>query len=904
MRNTSFWMLLSGVSFAAFGVAAPAAAQDVSDEIVVTAQKREEAIQDVPIAVSAFSDEQLLEQGIDGGYDLVQSVPNVTFSKTNFTTYNFQIRGVGAESVAGSADAGVGVHLNNAPLTTNRLFEADFYDVQRVEVLRGPQGTLFGRNATGGVVNVITRQPTDTFEGSLRGEYASFDSYRLTGVANVPIIPDGVMGLRVAATSLDREGFVTNSVNGERVDGRDILAARATLSFNPTDTLSAWLMFEHFEEDDDRSRVAKQLCATDNGPASVNGQAVVNPVARGFFSQGCLPARLTDPASLGAVNSLATLGGSWAAIVGAISSNPNAGIVQDSDLRRIQSSFQPVYRAEEDAALLNITWDLTDALTFTSLTSWSQDSYFTFQDYNRIVPLTPYNFIPGLTAVDGTFCDPQLGCFDRIASADISASETRQWTQELRLQSNFDGPLNFSIGGIYIDYQVEPVDYWVFSNSLTIASLALGGAAFVDFNNPPDGSGHNYYLNRTQLYELSAWAAMGEVYYEPFEDFTITGGLRFTHDEKDVFPVSPLLFGFLSGVFVPPPVPHQHAEFEELTGRLGFDWLLDNTGLTDRTLLYAFYSRGYKGGGFNPPGSVGIAGVTATFDPEFVNAYEIGVKNTLFDGDMIFNATGFHYDYEGYQISRIVQRTSINENIDATVQGLELEFAWEPFEGLRFNGTVGHLATEISGGESLDVFNRAQGDPSWTLIHDPFNGQACLAPTAFFTAPVMGIINAAPGALGGACSVGGSAIGLSANNANPALRTIEGAGPAPGGGVFLDGNELPNAPEWTISFGLEYTWALGGGWEATARGDYFRQGESFMRIFNTDADRLDAYENVNLLFRVAQPERGLAIEAFVQNATDEVAITDAYLTDDSSGLFRNIFLTEPRVFGLRVSAEY
>ena len=896
MRN-SIWMLVSGVSLAAL-TATPAVAQVVSDEIVVTATKREEAIQDVPIAVSAFSDEQLLAQGIDGGYDLVQSVPNVTFSKTNFTGYNFQIRGVGAEAVATGADDGVGVHLNNAPLTTNRLFEADFYDVERVEVLRGPQGTLYGRNATGGVVNVITQQPTGEFQGSLRLEAASFDSRRVTGVVDIPLMDDGVLGLRLAATSLQRDGFVTNTVNGERVDGREIWAGRATLAWNPTTNLSAWLMYEHFSEDDDRSRVAKQLCITDNGPGSVNGEAVTSPVARGFFSQGCLPGRLDDPASLGAVNSLATLGGSWAAIVGAISGNPNEGVQQDPNLRHIQSVFEPVYQAEEDVALLNIRWDLSDALALTSLTSWSEDSYYTFQDYNRIVPVTAFNEIPGLIAADGTFCDPQLGCVDRIASADISAEWSNQWSQELRLESNFDGPLNFSLGAIYIDYEAAPSDYYVFSNSLTITTYALGGGALVDLNNPPDGTGQNYYLNRTQLYQLSSFAAMGEAYWTPFEDFTVTAGVRFTQDEKDVYPVSPMLFGFLSGVVVPPPVPHQNAEFEETTGRLGFDWKVD-TGFTDETLLYAFYSRGYKGGGFNPPGSVGIAGVNATFDPEFVNAYEIGMKNTLMGGEMIFNATGFYYDYQGYQISRIVQRTSINENIDATVTGAELELVWRPTDGWRINSTLGYLGTEITGGTSLDVFDRAQGDPDWTLIHDPFNGQACLAPTSFFDAGMMGAINGSNGAaLGGACDpLGGNPLGLSA-------LTIEGAGPAPGGGVFLEGNELPNAPNWTFSLGVEYTWALGGGWEATARGDYFRQGDSYMRIFNTEADELDGYENINLLFRVAQPDRGLAIEAFVQNATDEVAITDAYLTDDSSGLFRNIFLTDPRIIGLRLTAEY
>jgi outer membrane receptor protein involved in Fe transport len=893
MRNKSMWsrILASGVSLAALGAVAPAAAQEVSDEIVVTAQKREQAIQDVPIAVSAFTDTQLLNQGIDGGYDLVQSVPNVTFSKTNFTTYNFQIRGVGYESVAAGADAGVGVHFNNAPLTTNRLFEADFYDVQRVEVLRGPQGTLFGRNATGGVVNIISRQPTGEFEGMLRAEAANYDSTRFTGVINVPLIGDDVLGLRVAATSLEREGFVTNTVTGDRVDGRDIWAARATLAWNPTLNISSWLMYEHFEENDNRSRVGKQLCITDPGPASVNGQAVVNPVARGFFAQGCTPGRLTDPASLGTVNSLSTLGGSFAALVGAAPFNVNAGLVQDSNLRHIESVFEPVYQAQEDVALLNIAVDLSDTLTLTSLTSWSQDDYYTFQDYNRIVPAVQFNFVPGLTAADGTFCDPQLGCHNRLATADISAASSVPWAQELRLQSNFDGPLNFSIGAIAIDYSAEPVDYWVFSNSLTMAALALGLGAGVDPGWPPSGLGRNYYLNRTELYELNAWAGMGEVYYEPFDGFTITAGLRYTHDEKDIFPVSPVL---LSGAPTP-PVPHQHAEFDETTGRLGFDWHLD-TGFTDQTLLYAFYSRGYKGGGFNPPSSVGIAGITDTFAPEFVNAYEVGVKNTLFDGHMTFNATAFMYDYEGYQISRIVNRSSVNENIDAEVRGAEFELLWEPVDGLRINGTLGLLDTEITGGSSLDVMNRAQGNPAWTLIHDPLTAQNCLAPTSFFTAGMMAVINGNPFALGNACGTG-NPLGLSA-------LTIAGAGPSPDGGVFLEGNQLPNAPEWTLSFGVEYTWALGGGWEATARGDYFRQSDSYMRIFNTDADLLEGYDNINLLFRVAQPDDGYAIEVFVQNLSDESAITDSYLTDDSSGLFRNIFLTDPRIFGLRLTLDY
>ena len=163
--------LVVGASAVALSsVASPAWSQNVIQELVVTAQKREEALQDVPIAVSAFNQDTLEKAKIDGGPNLVIAVPNVNFSKGNFTGYNFQIRGIGSKLVAGSGDAGTGIHLNNAPLLSNNLFETEFYDVERVEVLRGPQGTLYGRNATGGVVNMITAKPIDEFEAMIRGE--------------------------------------------------------------------------------------------------------------------------------------------------------------------------------------------------------------------------------------------------------------------------------------------------------------------------------------------------------------------------------------------------------------------------------------------------------------------------------------------------------------------------------------------------------------------------------------------------------------------------------------------------------------------------------------------------------------------------------------------------------------
>ena len=209
---------ISGFAVPAFAQQARPAQQNttVIEELVVTAQKKEEALQDVPIAVSAFSQDSLEAQKIDGGPNLQQAIPNVSFAKGNFTnSFNFAIRGIGNKAVGVSTDGGVGVHLNNAPMQSGNLFDAEFFDVERVEVLRGPQGTLYGRNATGGVVNIITAKPTDAFEAEIRAEIGNYSTQKLRGMVNMPIIGDK-LAVRVAGNYLDRKSTRLNSSHSDR----------------------------------------------------------------------------------------------------------------------------------------------------------------------------------------------------------------------------------------------------------------------------------------------------------------------------------------------------------------------------------------------------------------------------------------------------------------------------------------------------------------------------------------------------------------------------------------------------------------------------------------------------------------------------------------------------------------
>ncbi|ODT60666.1 MAG: hypothetical protein ABS77_09535 [Phenylobacterium sp. SCN 69-14] len=882
--------LIAGASAGAL-VSSPVWAQDggaVIEELVVTAQKREESLQDVPIAVSAFNQESLKRQGIDGGQNLQLAVPNVTFSKTNGGGFNFVIRGIGSKVGSVTGDRAIGVHLNNAPLTANNLVEAEFYDVERVEVLRGPQGTLFGRNATGGVLNIITAKPKPQFEAMLRGEIGNYDSRKLRGMINLPVTD--TLAVRLAGSYLRRGGYGVNLTTGNDIDDRDLFSVRGSVRWSPTDRISVLGVWEHFEEDDHRSRIGKQFCSKDNGPASVGGVALSsNPVlARiegGLLGQGCRATSVYAPDALGTPNYLAAVEGIFALRAGVINDDPYAGKFQTPGLRDIESRFDPLYKTDSDVALLNIAIDVTEGLTLTSLTSYSTTNSLSQEDYTRARPTT--GFLNTAATPGGFLNDPQVGLSDRMYTFDYTGGATTQWSQESRLQSSFDGPLNFSVGGIYVDFEQKSFQY-VIANGFTAFAYQTQGSApcpagsttciYVDPGFPPNGEGHNYFLSQ-QPYRLKASAAFGEVYWQANENLKLTGGLRYTNDKKKAVNIPTRILQPGRGYPLGSPT-EQVANFDAVTGRLGFDWKPELDFSSD-TLIYAFYSKGYKGGGVNPVAAIGFAGTRPTFDPEFVNSYEVGTKNTLLDGALRLNATAFYYDYKNYQVSKIANRQSIIENVDATVKGAEIEFVWSPMSGLRLNGNIGLLDSEIKSGASIDTFDRTAGNPNFMVLKS-ITGQTCIAPPAVVAAALTAVNNGAP--------------------ITALLTVCTGASASEGIAKDLKGKSLPNAPKTTFSLGAQYDWTLGGDWNASVRADYYRQDETFARVYNTEADRLKAWENVNLSVQVENRTMGLTVEGFIKNATNEKALTDFFLSD--SVLFRNGFFTEPRTYGLAVTKTF
>jgi outer membrane receptor protein involved in Fe transport len=1006
--------------------------QGTVQALIVTAQKREENIQDVPIAMSAFSQEELTRSQVAGGPDLITQVPNMTFTKTNFSSYSIQIRGIGTQAISATTDAAVAVAFNNTPFIRNRFFEQEFYDLQRVEVLRGPQGTLYGRNATAGVVNMISQKPSFGYEAKLSADIGNFNSSRLEGMINLPLVDDKV-ALRVAGAWTKRDGYDLNQITGNRIDGRDLWSTRTTLRFEPSDNLHANLLWEHFQENDDRLRSGKQLChehevtsiaapdstgqwrtfLTPNHFQTLGERGLPNIFAgvQATFSQGCAPASLYSPDSFETPNGLSLPYYVPLSQIGlpAALNDPYVSRTQSHDLRVIESTVDPKYWAKSDLVELQFSLDLANDLTLTSETGYNGDRIFSSQDYNRFNTASgafrqPTDFpfpnrdgvlLPGPNG--GIFCDPQVGCADRLVAVDVSTAKSRQFSEELRLASNFDGAFNFSVGANFLRYDTED-KYYVFINTLTlalanrsglppyiggvsdnreclpyglqppnpnaaydVAAGVNGGCGYIDPN--PIGSvndlGHNYFLSKNP-YKLISYAVFGESYYNITDNLKLTAGLRWTVDKKEAPRIPSWLLASNTAGYPVAEVIGQ--EWREPTGRVTLDWKPD-LSFTDASLIYASYAHGYKAGGANPPAAAvvgyGLSDVTSnlvaqsatqpkTFDPEFVNALEVGSKNTLLDGRMTFNIDGFYYDYTGYQISYIVNRSAVNLNFDAKVWGAELEADWRPLENLRLGLKGGYEKTRVADGmRAIDVMDRTAGDPNWIVVSPfPTFPSNCILPVSLFVgqpAPDGSALNGMSGSGPQLVNLGGPgggnsggcelayALNLDPVTDAPYVDLTNWTGPvaqgdlssllvhpnypgfnpatAPnhGEGIYKDlsGKELPNAPHFTATVTADYTLPLPSDWLMTLHTDLYYQSEAWTRIFNTPGyDKLKAFTNVNLAAIFTNDDAGWKVMAYVKNVLDRDNITGAFLNSDDSGLTTNVFLTEPRLYGVRITKEW
>ncbi len=1041
------------------------------EELIVTAQRVAESIQDVPIAVTALPDDMLADRQIINPSDLQLNAPNVSFSATNFGGSNFSIRGIGQLVISRSGEAGVSSHVNEIAVATN-LNAIEFFDVERIEILRGPQGTLFGRNATGGALNVVTKMPSvDSVEGFADVEAGGYNHSRLKGALNLPLTSD--IAFRVSGFKLERDGYVENVAYGQRdasgraipgidddVDGRNLWASRATLSWDMTDRASAWVQYSVFREDDDRVRVSNQICKRHVLPTT-----------------GCVPDEFGwETPHLGSTTGGIFGGAAGALPAGAPGTNPALydyprPVIET--FREMHTDMEPVFQQKED--LWSFGFDYEFDQISVSLVGAARDyETLTQQDYLMDVgprlaatPQNPAGIWPTSTPAGGAGAEwtsetcnvaegtggIRGGCIfpthqDRVFAYDQLDVNGKYFTLEAKAHSDFDGQFNFLAGASRHEDR-NYGGYYVLANTLDLVSnygsVALGAPPlypgyFYNTNNPEDGG---------PLQE--GRALFGELYYDATDRLKFTAGLRFNEDEKAVSDSS-LLFnsidvaGAVQGLFGPNPIwlrsglfsemaaaaanpaaslsenssrtlefhnatgvysqnaptaigslaaigaaqaigaqiaagllPIQFvpqaiaglplppifkgtvgallsrnpaliardaglaagaqafamianalgpvpvfgetrwvnnnptdARWQEVSGRVGFDYQLG-----DNTMLYGFFSRGYKPGGFNPAIPVHFQDTSPfTFDAEQISSLETGIKTSLMDGGLILYGAAFTYDYSGLQVTRIRNNSSINENVDAAISGLELEGQWRPaaMPGLLVDFAYSLLNAKAKDTLSIDPINRTGGNPDYILLNniDPgsLTGINFVARESQITPPVLAAFVASLPVTTQALLRGytGANILYPPNAAGVAIPAYfsrsfldaVGVETLDGVPVDLDGNDLPNAPRHTARIGLAHTWEIGSGL-LTLRWDYYWQSKSYAREFNAVGDEIDAWAQHNLML-VYESGGGWSARAWVRNLLDEEIVTGKYLTSDTSGFFRNYFVTEPQIYG--VSLRY
>lgn len=653
---------LSASALTLAAISAPAAAQEAEtfqiEELVVTAEKREQALQDVPVAVSAYTSAQRDVRGMTNIQDFVNFTPGMNYSGTD----RVSLRGAGRNTYYIGNDPGVAGYTDGFySASSSELFKSPLF-VERTEVLRGPQGTLYGRNAMGGAINTISKRPSHDFSGEIRAGYANYDRTKIEGVLSVPVA-DNLRFKVGGSQDWQREGFIKNI--GGANEGATIKRTYFELQAEaePTEQLNIWARYSRSNWDD----------STGVGDRLAN---LITPYDTTRFFQpigGLVP------------------NGQFGAL------SPNPGVNDPYT----QSTNRDGYGQLRGNHLFTttITYDLGWA-ELKYIGGFQQYNYQTGGDYDATNRTDSYlmNEIPVFSDLTTDFDEHK-----------------RYFSNEINLSSNSDGPLNWILG-LYqykeeyrqriqlaspLQAQLERPAFY-YSAATGVMSLAAAGL-------PTTNGSRNFFDAQSEL-ESKAWAVFGQATYEFNEQFALTTGLRYTKDEKDGYEKQQLILfnptSNFGGAAVDvstdadpntPGVQNFRSlsdSWEAVTGTVNLDWKPN-----DDTLFYAKYSRGYKSGGF----LLGTLAPQPTADEETVNAYEVGWKSII-GGRLILNGSAFFNDFKDLQLNlsqlNAAGTAAANNfvNVDAEAYGLELEAIWQPIQPLQISASYGYLHTEITNG--------------------------------------------------------------------------------------------------------------------------------------------------------------------------------------------------------------
>ena len=640
-------VLLAAAASGAFFVALPVAAQEAvaaseedSGEIIVTARRRDERLIDVPIAVTAISGEALEARGALDLTDVQSVAPNVTLETSRGTnsTLSAFIRGIGQQDPVSGFEQGVGIYLDDVYLNRPQAAVLDIYDVERIEVLRGPQGTLYGRNTIGGAVKYVTRRLPDDPELKLRGTLGTDKQADLVVSASLPL--GDIARIGASGARLSRGGFGDNPTTGLENYNKDVWAARGTLELGGYGAPVLIRISGDYTRDKSNPRGGHRL---------IPSQFTAAPVLDDVFD------------SRGALNS-------------------------------------PVQDVEAYGVAFNVSAELSDSLTLRSISAWREDD--------------------SASPID----------FDALPTVDVDVPalySNSQISQEFQLLLDA-GRLNGMVGFYYLSAQADTAfDVRLFS---TVAGLTAFTNAQVD----------------TETY-----AVFGDFTFDFTDQLSLSLGGRYTWDEREAKILRQNYLGGGSPVFGGAGVPFG-APGTNFTGNRSFKKFTPRASLSFKPTpdhnIYASFSQGFKGGGFDPRG-VGVnapdlngngiredseIAAFLSFRPESVDSYEIGYKASLFDRRLSLALAAFRMDYSDVQIpgssgcvvNGLPTFCGVITNAGkARFQGVELEATARLTDGLTLSGALGYIdaeykeyITQIAGRGPVDVadFREVQNTPKVT----------------------------------------------------------------------------------------------------------------------------------------------------------------------------------------------
>lgn len=650
--------LAAAVSFSA----SSALSSSVLEEVVVTAQKREQSLQDVGIAITAFSGEQMDKLGVESSIDIAKFTPSVSVSGSFAGQMSqFSIRGVTQNDFNDHVEAPNAVYIDEGYVAMQQGQMFSTFDMGRVEVLKGPQGTLFGRNATGGLIHFISKKPTEETEAYVDVNYGDYNQTRFEGAIS------GALGERVRA----RLSGMYNKYN-EYIDNRypnQTFTADSNLLHNdPNDAAALNTLGGNSDLGNDDTWAVRAQLLFDIGESSelhFIGFGTKTETSIGAYQSAQTIA--TMDANGEQIGSRYTGSGDNCEMLSHAGGCLNSTFDGDTDGTRpvaggdfwgyidpdgndfITSSdfaFDDFNSFQTQGVTVNLNSDFEN-FTFSSVTD--------YKDYEKFVGLD----------LEGAPVNQFIW---------LQSSEEQTFTQELRLNGSSES-LSWVSGFYYLYIDNENVS--------GLSGLPNNVSGFGSFDEP-----------RQAKLKTKSYSIFGQLDLDLSDNLTLVTGLRVTREEKN--------YNFEVGFVLPSPANHvwdpllapivsysDDSSDTLITGKLQLDWKPN-----EDLLVYAGINRGVKAGSFNSGGSSSDP-ATIAYDEEVLTAYEIGFKSTIFGGIARFNGAAFYYDYQDYQAARWLGFANLITNNDATTVGAELELITSPTENLDVLLTLGYFDAEV-----------------------------------------------------------------------------------------------------------------------------------------------------------------------------------------------------------------